>query len=313
MSDLNHEDAHAELSAVALDSAQPDVRDAVRAHAAACPDCGPELAALEETVATLGHLVPSAQMNRGRGAGIRSRLVMRARAEREAHSSPVTGRPDLSRGVASLTGLGRRGTPQAQRAVTGETNRVTPARSAPAAAPREQRSGSVLTYYAAAATIALIATGAQLIRVTSERREMRGRIAGADTLAPMADSLKLALARNNQIIESMTAADVKVVQLATTSSAEPLGRVMWNRATNDWMIVAHKLRAPRAGMIYQVWLVTDGAPVSAGMFRPDSAGSTMMHAKYALERNALRSVTITEEPEGGVPSPTGPVVAAGPG
>ena len=313
MTDFSHEEAYAELSAVALDSAPPDVRDAVRAHAAACPECGPELAALEETVATLGHLVPSAEMNRGHSAGIRSRLVMRARAERETRSSSVTGRADPSRGVASLRGLGHRGTPQAQPAVTGDTSRLTPAHSRPGIAAPQKGPSRFWPYYAAAATIALIATGAQLMRVTSDRRELRGRMAAADTLAPVNDSLRLALAQKNQLVEAMTAADVKIVQLAASTSPEPLGRVMWNRATDDWTIVAHNLRPPRAGMVYQVWLVTDGAPISAGTFRPDSTGSTMMQAKYALARNALRSVAITEEPEGGVPSPTGPVVVAGPG
>jgi anti-sigma-K factor RskA len=195
--------------------------------------------------------------------------------------------------------------------VTGEKGRVATPRSTTVVPG--QGTGRFWTYYAAAATLALIATGAQLMRVTIDRREMRSRIAAADTLAPVTDSLKLALVQKDKLIQAMTAADVKIVQLAASTSPEPLGRVMWNRATDDWTIVAHNLRPPRAGMVYQVWLVTDGAPISAGTFRPDSTGSTMMQAKYALARNALRSVAITEEPEGGVPSPTGPVVVAGNG
>jgi anti-sigma-K factor RskA len=64
-------------------------------------------------------------------------------------------------------------------------------------------------------------------------------------------------------------------------------------------------------MTYQVWLVTDNQKISAGTFRPDAEGKTFMHARYALDRNALRSVAITEEPEGGMPAPTGPMVVAG--
>ncbi|HZK79073.1 MAG TPA: anti-sigma factor, partial [Gemmatimonadaceae bacterium] len=65
------------------------------------------------------------------------------------------------------------------------------------------------------------------------------------------------------------------------------------------------------GMTYQVWLVTDKAKISAGTFRPDSQGRTVMHANYALARDALRAVAITEEPEGGMPAPTGRMVVAG--
>ena len=62
-------------------------------------------------------------------------------------------------------------------------------------------------------------------------------------------------------------------------------------------------------MTYQVWLVTDNAKISAGTFRPDAQGKTMMHAQIRdADRNALRAVAITEEPEGGMPAPTGPMV-----
>ena len=105
MNSLSHEEAYAELAAVALDAASADVSAAVREHAKACPECGPELVAMEETVAQLGQLVPQRAMNLGHGAGIRSRLLMRARGEREAQSAAAPGPPDLARGVASLTGL----------------------------------------------------------------------------------------------------------------------------------------------------------------------------------------------------------------
>jgi hypothetical protein len=36
-----------------------------------------------------------------------------------------------------------------------------------------------------------------------------------------------------------------------------------------------------------------------------------MHAHYAMPRDALRAVAITEEPEGGMPAPTGPMVVSG--
>ena len=196
---MSHEEAFSDLAAVALDAVNADVAHAVRSHAAACPECGPELAAMEEAVARLGELVPSAQMNRGRGAGIRSRLLMRARIERESQSAPVPGPPDLSRGVASLTGLGARGTPGAQKAVTGEARRVTPAY------PQHQtvQAGQVgrrMNWLAMAAGLALVATGAQLVRVTADRNSIREQLAAADTVTPVNDSLALALNQKDAMI-----------------------------------------------------------------------------------------------------------------
>lgn len=310
MTRMTHEEAFSELSAVALDTASADVANAVRAHAAACPECGPELAAMEQTVALLGELVPSGQINRGRSAGIRSRLLMRARSERESHSAPVPGPPDIARGVASLTGQGQRMTPGGQRIVTGESKRVTPAQTP--GVPFDVvpiRRG--VNWYAIAATVALVITGAQLFRVTSDRERMRDQLAQVDTTKSPVDSLTLALSQKDSMIAAMTGPDVKVVALTNQGASEPLGRMMWNRSSNDWIMVAYNLRPPKPGMTYQVWLVTADAKISAGTFHPDAQGNTFMHAKYAMDRNALRAVAITEEPEGGMPSPTGPMVVAG--
>ena len=312
MNGMTHDEAFAELEAVALDATSTETASAVRMHAAACPECGPALAGMEEIVAALGQIVPDSPINRGRGAGIRSRLIMRARAERELKSAPVPGPPDIARGVASLTGQGQRVTPGAQRRVTGESKRVTPEKT-----PRIYNDiGPVargVNWYAIAATIALVITGAQLFRVTSERNRMRAEVAVEDTVVarPADDSSALLLARRDSIIAAMTGPDVKTVPLMNQSARQPAGRMMWNRASNDWVMVTYNLRAPKPGMTYQVWLVTDDAKISAGTFKPDPNGKTMMHARYALDRNALRSVAVTEEPEGGMPAPTGPMVIAG--
>ena len=316
MIEMSHEESYSELAAVALDSVSSEVSEAVRAHAAVCPECGPELAAMEETVATLGQLVPSAQMNRGRSAGIRSRLVMRARAERESQSAPAPGRPDLTRGVASLTGLGHKATPGGQRPITGESRRLTPAQSGRTPPSGTQPQAIIeparrINWLAIAATLAFVATGAQLLRVTADRNDMRSNVVAVDTLAPRADSLEAIVNQKDAMIAAMAGPDVKVVPLTNRTAQEPLGRMMWNRTSNDWIMVTYGLRPPREGMTYQVWLVTDDAKISAGTFHPDKDGKTVMHANYALPRDALRSVAITEEPEGGVPAPTGPMVVAG--
>jgi hypothetical protein len=308
---MTHEEAFSELSAVALDCTSAEIASAVRAHAEACPECGPALSKLEETAATLGQLVPRAQINRGRAAGIRSRLMMRGRAERELKSAPVPGPPDIARGVASLTGQGHRLTPGSQRTVTGETKRVT------GETPLVRRDFPVargLNWYAIAATAALVITGVQLGRVTLERNRMRAEVSGADTTlaaAPGEDSLLAMVRQKDSMIAAMTGPDVKVVPLMNQGARQPLGRMVWNRASNDWIMVTYNLRQPKPGMTYQVWLVTADSKISAGTFKPDANGNTMMHARYTLDRNALRSVAITEEPEGGMPAPTGPMVIAG--
>jgi len=300
---LSHEEAYSELAAVALDAVSVELSVAVREHAGACPECGPELAAMEETVAHLGQLVPQRAMNLGHGAGIRSRLVMRARGERELRSAAAPGPPDLARGVASLTGLGHKLTPGTQRAVDAEVKKALP--------PQRRRpvfSGSNLL--ALAASIAFIAAAIQLARVTSDRNALRDQIASRSTPPVTSDSVKAPATEKEALIAAMAGPDVKIVPLSS-NTATRMGRVFWNRSSNDWTMVVYTMRPPKPGMTYQVWLVTDSAKISAGTFQPDSTGHAFMQAKYALDRNALKAVAVTEEPAGGMPSPTGPIVVSG--
>jgi Anti-sigma-K factor rskA len=304
VSNLTHEEVFQELAAVALDAVAADFSAAVREHAAACPECGPVLFAMEETGAQLGQLVPQRAMNPGHGAGIRSRLLGRARAEREAHSAAAPGPPDLARGVASLTGLGHKLTPGSQRAINAEVKKTL---------PQQNRRFAYLSgtrFLALAASVAFVLTALQLVKVTADRNTMRAERAARSDTIPRTDTVISHPSEKDALVAAMAGPDVKIVPLAT-KNATRMGRMFWNRASDDWTMVVYTMPPPKPGMTYQVWLVTDKAKISAGTFQPDSAGHAFMQAKYALPRNALKAVAVTEEPAGGMPSPTGPIVVSG--
>lgn len=308
MNSLTHEEAYVELAAVALDALPADLSAAVREHAAICPECGPELSAMEETVAQLGMLVPQRAMNLGHGAGIRSRLIMRARGERESRSAAAPGPPDIARGVASLSGLGHKLTPGSQRAVDAEVKRALPPQK------RRRTVFSPSNVMAMAASVAFLIVAAQLARVTSERNAMRDEIASRPVTSVIHDTVKsptsAPTSEKEAIVEAMAGPDVKIVPLATSRAAR-MGRMFWNRASNDWTMVVYTMPPPKPGKTYQVWLVTKDKKISAGTFQPDASGHAFMQAKYALDRNALMAVAITEEPMGGMPAPTGQIVVSG--
>jgi len=305
---MTHEEAYSELAAVALDALPAGLSAEVREHAAICPECGPELSAMEETVAQLGLLVPQRAMNLGHGAGIRSRLIMRARGEREAQSTAAPGPPDIARGVASLSGLGHRLTPGTQRAVDAEVNKSLLVQK------RRRTVFSSGNIMAMAASVAFVIVAIQLARVTTERNAMRDEIASRPVAPVVHDTVKTSTSaptsEKEALLEAMAGPDVKIVPLST-SRATRMGRMFWNRASSDWTMVVYTMPQPKPGMTYQVWLVTKDKKISAGTFQPDASGHAFMQAKYPLDRNALKAVAITEEPMGGMPSPTGQIVVSG--
>jgi len=69
--------------------------------------------------------------------------------------------------------------------------------------------------------------------------------------------------------------------------------------------------ALKAGRDYQLWLITPAGPVSAGTFRPTPEGHAVVQATYALPREQLKAIAVTEEPAGGLPKPSGTPLIVG--
>jgi anti-sigma-K factor RskA len=103
----------------------------------------------------------------------------------------------------------------------------------------------------------------------------------------------------------MSAPDLVRIDLAGQPTApQSTGRALWSR-DRGMVFATANLPAPPAGKVYQVWVVTAQAPVSAGLVVPDSAGGGTMYFYTPPDIPQPTAVAVTLEPAGGVPSPTG--------
>jgi len=64
----------------------------------------------------------------------------------------------------------------------------------------------------------------------------------------------------------------------------------------------------QANQTYQVWLIADGKPVSAGLLTVDENGQGVVIVTSGESINSFQSLGISVEPEGGSPQPTGDIV-----
>lgn len=316
-----------DVAGVALGAVSPQEAAEVRAAAAADPALAAELAVMREVVAELSRIGPPEMINRGRSAGIRSRLVARAVASR-------SGRP-----AAGQSGSAETGQTSARTLATGQRSVASPVLAVQngAGADRQKtgsqpvhhegymvargqnrsgRRGRALGWLALAASIAFAAAATQLWRVSGEHQQITGALASQrSTLAAQVNQLEASLAARDSVIATLTGPRTRVIDLASYSSMTPVARMFWNQKTQQWTLYASHLKRPSAGKTYQLWLIASGhpAPISAGTFAPDAAGSAVVHAKYELAPGTLKRIAVTEEPDGGVAAPTGPVVFAGVG
>jgi Anti-sigma-K factor rskA/Putative zinc-finger len=279
---LSHEEAFAELDAVAFDLLDTVEREAIMQHVATCPACRAELDALQETAAELAFATPSAPNAAGASRErIRERLLARVSADAQSRKPMAT--PLVFPRVP------------------------TPPSGLPAS-PGRSRTGQWLAIAAGVLFVASLGLYAMSLRDRQEVGKLRSAIAAAEQLTRTADSLTAQLAARDSVLAGIAGRDVTVMTLTSQAAKDPYARMFWDRARHTWTLIAHNMPALKAGRTYQLWLVTPNAKISAGTFAVRN-GDAVVRATYDLTE-PLNAIAVTDEPAGGVPQPTGPVVIA---
>jgi hypothetical protein len=288
MSDgMTHEQAREALEALALDALDASERGAVMAHVATCVICQSELAALENTVGALAYAATPIPMSPAQRDRIRARLMARAAADRTSD--------DPLAAVTPLRVESGRGTAGAD---------VTPLRPYMSA----RRTLGPAAWMAMAASLVAILGGAAFLKASRERDAARASLAAVQaasgTQVAALDSLRAALKTREQVIANLIGPQVTVMTLTSTMPTAPTARMFWDQQHDAWTFVGHHIPMPKAGRTYQMWLVTPTAKISAGTFMPSRDGEVMMQATYAMPKDSLAAVAVTDEPMGGSPQPT---------
>jgi anti-sigma-K factor RskA len=272
---MAHDEAFAALDALALDALDASDREAVIAHVSTCIPCREELASLNATAAQLAYAAtPSIGKAGASRQRIRSRLMARAEAEKENIR-------DRSLVISALAW---------RRA----------------------------EWVAAAASVMLVASVAVLAFILRDRQVLRESLSGQTARVFAAqhttDSLRVAMLARDSMLAAITGRDVAVMTLTKSGANAPFARMFWDKTKNTWTFVAHDMPDLKPGRTYQLWLVTAaGAKISAGTFDPQG-GEAVVRATYALARDSLSAVAVTEEASGGAPQPTSvPIIAVAAG
>ena len=102
------------------------------------------------------------------------------------------------------------------------------------------------------------------------------------------------------------AEDLRTVELDMESGTP--GRFLYSPSKDEGVLVAASMPAISEGKTYELWLIHDGTPVPAGLFRPDADGETITSVEGIVRGAELVAVTV--EPAGGSKRPTGAILAS---
>jgi len=123
------------------------------------------------------------------------------------------------------------------------------------------------------------------------------------------------LQKARAVVETLTATDaLRVTLVAAKTPPQPQGKAFYVHDRGSLIFIASNLPAPPAQKAYELWVIpTQGHPIPAGVFRPDSHGSAMVINPPLPAETQAKAFAITVEPEAGSSTPTMPIVMSGAG
>jgi len=123
------------------------------------------------------------------------------------------------------------------------------------------------------------------------------------------------LRRAHEIVSTLTANDaMRVTLVAAKTPPQPQGKAIYVRDRSSLIFIASNMPAPPPQKAYELWLIpASGAPIPAGVFKPDAHGSAAVVNPPLPAGVEAKAFAITIEPEAGSTTPTMPIVMVGAG
>jgi anti-sigma-K factor RskA len=168
---------------------------------------------------------------------------------------------------------------------------------------------------AAAALVVGIGLGVLLTRTQLERLRERTLALQSDVDRAQREvaDLQQALVEARTVRDLVAQPESRLTILAGLAPAPGArGRVIWNAATREAVLLASGLARPPAGRAYEIWVIgASKRPVPAGVFQPGADGAAVVSLPRVEDTAHPATFAITVEPEAGSAAPTGDIVLAG--
>lgn len=277
-----HDAFAASTGVYVLGALAPEERASFEAHLRSCPLCAAEVASLTDIAQALDQAVPAVDPP----PQLRERILASVRLD--AARAPRA----VDRGVEEV-------------------------RFSPVPVERRARSWPLWTgWMAAAASLAVAAL------LWQQASGLRGRLQEAEQR--VADAVERWRDAEGRLEVVTQDADRARVQFAAATAVDATAFTLKGQAvapsaaaraylsrSRGLLLTASNLPPLAPGRTYQLWYLTRSAPVSAGLLRPDAEGSATVQFSDVPVGIAPVGLAVSNEPDGGVPAPTGAIYLAG--
>jgi len=161
------------------------------------------------------------------------------------------------------------------------------------------------------AVLGWAATALMLVFVVGVSRQNRHLSSTVRELSGMVEQERVAGDQARGVADVLHAADATPYEILPVSmkTKMPSGKAVFSKERNGLVFVASDLHPLPPQKAYELWLIpTHGAPIPAGMFKPDARGSAMVMNPPLPPGVEAKAFAITIEPEQGSAAPTSAIM-----
>jgi anti-sigma-K factor RskA len=126
--------------------------------------------------------------------------------------------------------------------------------------------------------------------------------------------LKTRLQQKEEMLSILEAREVDMVLMSGLEvNPDGYGKVIWDSETQKALLQVSNLPAVPKDKDYQLWLIKNNTPVSAGVFAVNDEGDKFFKIEKMADADeqSANAFAITMEPKGGMPQPTGDMYLMG--
>jgi anti-sigma-K factor RskA len=177
-------------------------------------------------------------------------------------------------------------------------------RRAPVRLGKRKTWWTALEWAAAAAAVAVI------LLLLGQNTGLRQRVAALEVNST---GQQKQLLQAKELIATLTSADAAHFTLvAGKTPPQPQGKAIYLRSTSTLVFLASNMPELPPQKTYELWLIpTSGAPIPAGLFRPDAHGRAVLIKPPLPTGVEAKTFAITVEPGAGSATPTSTPIMVG--
>lgn len=182
-------------------------------------------------------------------------------------------------------------------------------------ADKDEKEGFNWSAFAAAASFALLIVCLSLIfysfNLSSEISQKESVIEQQQT---QITELKNEVQRKEEMLAILESREVDMVLMSGLEvNPDGYGKIIWDSEKQQALLQVSNLPAVPKDKDYQLWIIRNNKPVSAGVFAVNSQADRFFKIEQMADvpEQATNAFAITMEPKGGVPQPTGDMYLMG--